>query len=105
MNKSTNKTQHNISADKKDIKKNVSSENVKKKSILLPLLLAFILPVLLYLQTTKFALSGFDDTTIISENKAYLSDFSNIGKAFLTDAFIVKKSPFLQTFANSFLYA
>ena len=66
----------------------------KKKDIILPVIIVFCLPVLLYLQTLTFGFSGFVDTDITTGNIAFLSDFRNAPQAFLTDAFLVKRSNF-----------
>jgi hypothetical protein len=67
---------------------------LKKKDTILPVIIAFCLPVLLYLQTLTFGFTGFVDTTITTDNIAFLSDFRNAPKAFLTDAFLIKSSHF-----------
>jgi hypothetical protein len=67
----------------------------KKRSVsILLLLIAFCIPVLLYLQTINFGFTYFDDDSIIINNYAFLSHFGNCHKAFLTDAFITKTSSF-----------
>ncbi len=69
------------------------SEN-KVKEIVLPLLIAFFVPFILYIQTIKFGYTNFDDDTMILKNKAFLSDFGNALHSFLTDQFIAKSSTF-----------
>jgi hypothetical protein len=64
-----------------------------KRSVLL-VIIAFCLPVLLYLQTIHFGLTHFDDNDIISSNIKFLANFKNAPQSFLTDAFVVKISPF-----------
>lgn len=66
---------------------------------------AFVVPVLLYLQTLTFGFARFDDDRIILNNKSFLSDMNNVGRAFQTDAFITGTSDFyrpLQTVAYMF---
>ena len=65
-----------------------------KKNTILPVIIVFCLPVLLYLQTIAFGFIGFVDTDITAGNIAFLSDFRNAPQAFLTDAFLVKSSHF-----------
>jgi Flp pilus assembly protein TadD, contains TPR repeats len=65
-----------------------------KKDTILPVIIVFCLPVLLYLQTLSFGFSGFDDTDIITNNITFLNDFRNAPQTFLTDAFLVKSSPY-----------
>ncbi len=61
-----------------------------KKDTILPIVIVFCLPVLLYLQTLSFGFVDFDDHEIISKNINFLSDFRNAPQAFLTDAFLRK---------------
>jgi tetratricopeptide (TPR) repeat protein len=65
-----------------------------KKGIILPGIIVFCLPVLLYLQTINFGFSGFVDADVTTGNIAFLSDFRNVPRAFLTDAFVAKSSHF-----------
>jgi tetratricopeptide (TPR) repeat protein len=65
-----------------------------KKSTILSIIIVFCLPVLLYLQTLTFGFTGFVDTDITTGNIAFLSDFRNAPRAFLTDAFLIKSSHF-----------
>ncbi|MGD0590648.1 MAG: tetratricopeptide repeat protein [Bacteroidota bacterium] len=65
-----------------------------KKDTILPIVIVFCLPVLLYLQTLSFGFIDFDDHEIISKNINFLSDFRNAPQAFLTDAFIGKINHF-----------
>ncbi|MGD1044475.1 MAG: hypothetical protein ABR936_03985, partial [Bacteroidota bacterium] len=65
-----------------------------KKDTILPIVIVFCLPVLLYLQTLSFGFIYFDDNEIITNNIAFLSDFRNAPQVFLKDAFIVKSSHF-----------
>ena len=79
--------------------KNTNNENIslvseKKSSSFLPLIIAFCIPILLYIQTIGFGFTYFDDNGIIINNIAFLSNFGNVHKAFLTDAFIQKMSSF-----------
>ena len=65
-----------------------------KKDTILPVIIVFCLPVLLYLQTLTFGFTGFVDTGITTDNISFLSDFRNAPRAFLTDAFLIKSSQF-----------
>ncbi|MGD1043775.1 MAG: tetratricopeptide repeat protein [Bacteroidota bacterium] len=65
-----------------------------KKDTILPVIIVFCLPVLLYLQTLSFGFIYFDDDGMILNNIAFLSNFGNAPQAFLTDPFIIKTSPF-----------
>ena len=63
-----------------------------KHRTILSLVIAFCLPVLLYLQTVGFGFTWFDDDAIISKNVPFLSDVRNAPKVFLNDAFLLKGS-------------
>ena len=76
------------------IKANKAAIPEKKKVSRTFIIIAFCLPVLLYLQTIKFEFTHFDDDLIISNNITFLSDFGNIHKAFITDAFLNNTSSF-----------
>ena len=71
----------------------VDSARVKKNTIL-HLIIAFCLPVILYLQTLTFGFNYFDDNKLILNNIQFLSQFSNAAQAFQTDAFIKKTGHF-----------
>ncbi len=73
---------------------NVFSPLGKRKGIFVSFVISFCLPVLLYIQTLGFGFIAFDDNEIITNNIAFLSDFRNAPKAFLTDAFLTKSSHF-----------
>jgi tetratricopeptide (TPR) repeat protein len=83
----------NLTARKKSKRKRFTFLKNKKNTIL-PVIIVFCLPVLLYLQTLSFGFIGFVDTDITAGNIAFLSDFRNAPQAFLTDAFLVKSSHF-----------
>ena len=90
-----NKIQHKKDLQYKSIvKKKTVIIPEKKNSFALPLIIAFCVPVLLYLQTVTFGFTYFDDDGLIIKNIDFLKNFGNIGKAFLTDAFIIKMSSF-----------
>ena len=76
------------------IKENKAVITVKKKSSVLFIIIAFCIPLLVYLQTIKFGFTHLDDDLIISNNIAFLSNPGNAPLAFLTDQFIVKSTPF-----------
>jgi hypothetical protein len=61
-----------------------------KKDTILPLIIVFCLPVLLYLQTLSFGFTYADDNDIIINNITFLSNFRNAPQAFLKDAFLEK---------------
>ncbi len=86
--KHTQKT--NIKAYKTNA--NISSESTKNK--ILPFLIAFAAPFLLYLQTLSFDLTFFDDDQLITKNIAFLSDPRNAAAVFLKNAFISSSSSF-----------
>jgi tetratricopeptide (TPR) repeat protein len=65
-----------------------------KKDTILPVVVVFCLPVLLYLQTIRFGFVDFDDHEIISKHISFLTDFRNAPQAFLTDAFLGENSHF-----------
>jgi len=64
------------------------------KRIVLLKLIVFCVPVLLYLKSVTFGFTDFDDKGLILNHSAYLSDFRNVIRVFLTDAFIDKTSVF-----------
>lgn len=69
-------------------------ETAEKKVSYLPVIIAFILPVFLYLQTVGFGFTRFDDNLIISDNIGFLSEIRNVPRVFKTDAFLTKLSSF-----------
>ncbi|MEI6823194.1 MAG: tetratricopeptide repeat protein [Bacteroidota bacterium] len=72
-----------------------SLNNKKAKSrTIFYILIAFLLPVLLYIQTVNYKFTNFDDDDIIVKNIKFLSDIKNAHSVFLTDAFINKSSSF-----------
>jgi tetratricopeptide (TPR) repeat protein len=75
---------------KKTIKGNKLIISEKKNGYVLPLIIAFCLPVLLYLQTIKFRFTHFDDDYIIINNISFLSHLRNVFRAFITDALMLK---------------
>lgn len=66
----------------------------KKKTAKFFIIIAFCIPVLLYIQTINFGFTYFDDNTIIKNNIYILNNFNNFNKVFLTDAFLSKSSSF-----------
>ena len=66
----------------------------RKNIIILYIIIAFCVPVLLYVQTLSFGFTNFDDHLLISQNIAFLNHMKNTLHAFQTDAFIVHTSPF-----------
>lgn len=71
-------------------RKSFSGTNVS----IVHIIIAFCVPVLLYLQTIGFGFTHFDDDGIILNNITFLSHFNNTFHAFMTDAFISKMSSF-----------
>src|ERR1035437_872203 len=74
--------------------KNNSRQLERNDSITLPLIIAFCIPVLLYVQTIAFELTQFDDKTIIIGNRSFLSHWGNVFQALLKDAFLLEKGSF-----------
>ncbi len=68
--------------------------NKRKISLKIYLIIAFVVPVFLYLHTVNYKFIQFDDNLIITNNIKFISNLSNINKAFTTDAFINKTSSF-----------
>jgi tetratricopeptide (TPR) repeat protein len=62
------------------------------KKTILPVVIVFCLPVLLYLQTVGFGFTYFDDHDLILNNLAFLSDFRNVPRTFLNDASLAQNS-------------
>ena len=56
--------------------------------------IAFLAPILVYLQTVGFGYTHFDDDGMLTNNTAFYSDLKNVFKAFITDQFINGKSLF-----------
>jgi protein O-mannosyl-transferase len=82
-------------ADKQEpYSKQISSVSSNNKSTIIYVIIVFCLPVLLYLQTLGFGFIGYDDTDIISNNLAFLSDFRNAPRVFLKDALLADASNF-----------
>ena len=65
-----------------------------KKGTIIPIIIVFCLPVLLYLQTLRFGFTSFVDTELTTGDIAFLSDFRNAPEAFLTDAFLINSRHF-----------
>ena len=65
-----------------------------RKNRLLPLIIVFCIPVLLYMNTLSFKFTGFDDDHLISDNIAVLSNFHNAPQVFFKEAFIDKSGHF-----------
>jgi tetratricopeptide (TPR) repeat protein len=62
------------------------AKNKKNKNLFI--IIAFAVPVILYLQTLSFGFTCFDDNEIIINNSEFFSDFKNILKVFRMDAFV-----------------
>lgn len=92
--KSNIKKTSDFSKIKKSVEVRPVDITLKRKEIILPLLIAFCIPVLLYLQTLSFGLTYFDDDQLIQKNISFLKDFNNAPHAFLTDAFTDRSSYF-----------
>jgi tetratricopeptide (TPR) repeat protein len=76
------------------IKANTFDFTKNRKNTILPIIIVFCIPVLLYLQTLKFGFIYFDDDKLILNNIEFLSHFKNAPQAFQTDAFILRTSYF-----------
>ena len=75
---------------KAGIHKNKISIISNKKNVSdFPIIIAFCLPVLLYIQTINFGFTHFDDNRLISNNIDFLSDFGNAPLVFLKDDFVL----------------
>lgn len=92
--KSNTKKSPNLAKKNKSVDSRTTDFTSHRKEIILPLLIVFCLPVLLYLQTLKFGLTNFDDDQLIQKNIPFLKDFNNAPHAFLTDAFTDQSSYF-----------
>lgn len=82
----------------------VKAVSVMKQKYL-TLLIVFLLPLGLYVQTLSFGLTGFDDDYLIANNSSFLNNFKNLPQAFTSDAFISKGGTFyrpLQTVSYMF---
>jgi len=91
MNK--NKLKYNQQT-KNTIKENSLNRTKKKNSSIIYIIIAFVVPILLYSQTINFGFTKFDDDSLISRNITFLSNIKNAHQVFLTDAFIIKTSSF-----------
>ena len=89
-----NNQKYKFHQSKKTIKGNTLIVPEKKNSSFLPIIIAFCLPVLLYLQTINFGFIYFDDNRLIINNIPFLSHFENVRHIFFTDAYIIKSSPY-----------
>jgi tetratricopeptide (TPR) repeat protein len=49
----------------------------------------FFVAILIYLPTLRYGFIGYDDTLLVVNNQAFLSDLSNVPRAFTQDAFQV----------------
>ncbi len=64
----------------------------------IPYAVVAVLAVVPYLSTLGFDFSGYDDTRLILENQRFLSDPSNLPRAFTQDVFTVDESEGAQTY-------
>jgi len=71
-----------------------SPKAIPQSTINISLLIVFLVPVLVYLQTISFGFVGFDDDMILVNNRDFFSHFSNIFHAFSIDALTTKQSLF-----------
>jgi tetratricopeptide (TPR) repeat protein len=72
-------------------KANTQNSSDKKKNVFLPLIIAFCIPVLLYMQSLSFTFTYFDDDHLIVDNITFLSNFHNAPQSFLREAFVDNK--------------
>ncbi len=63
-------------------------------------LMLILLPLLVYLTVVRMDIVYFDDDTLILNNAELLGKWSNIGKAFRTDAFFANVSPYYRPMMN-----
>lgn len=76
------------------VQKTKVENTVANSSNKLYFLLLFCIPLFLYLKTTSYKFTGFDDEQLISENIKFLSDLANVPKVFSKEAFIDKTGHF-----------
>ena len=62
-------------------------EKIVKELSKFPILVIIFLGLIVYFQTIWFEFVNFDDDMLILDNITILSDFTNIGKAFVSDAY------------------
>jgi tetratricopeptide (TPR) repeat protein len=79
---------------KKPVETKIPDQTWFGREMIFSLIIVFCVPVLLYIQTSKFGLIDFDDDALINKNQTFLSDFDNAPRVFLTDAFTDKSSRF-----------
>ncbi|MBM2813992.1 MAG: hypothetical protein HW421_754 [Ignavibacteria bacterium] len=80
---------------KRETKTNSVKTNKKKRnSTILYYLIAFCLPLLVYISSVRFGFVYLDDDILISDNYEKISKINNIGLAFLTDAYFSNSYPF-----------
>lgn len=63
-------------------------------------LMLILLPLLVYISVVSLGIVYFDDDTLILNNAELLGQWSNIGKAFRTDAFFANVSPYYRPMMN-----
>ncbi|MDP1622515.1 MAG: tetratricopeptide repeat protein [Bacteroidales bacterium] len=63
-------------------------------------LLVVVIPLVLYLSALRLGFVYFDDDILILDNYEKISDLSNIGRAFRTDAFFANLSPYYRPLMN-----
>jgi tetratricopeptide (TPR) repeat protein len=64
------------------------------------MIILLVLPLLVYLPALKLGFVYFDDDILILDNAQKLSDLSNLGQAFRTDAFFSDMSPYYRPMMN-----
>jgi Flp pilus assembly protein TadD len=92
--KQNNKKHQHLQSNKEPVEEKKSIVSKTRDNSALFIVIAFCLPVLLYLQTIGFGFTHFDDDGIILNNITFLSHLGNAFHAFITDAFIAKMSSF-----------
>lgn|GEM_PF-2029064 len=63
-------------------------------------LLVIIVPFVLYISSIRLGFTYFDDDILILDNYEKISQITNIGKAFRTDAFFANLSPYYRPLMN-----
>lgn len=68
-------------------------------------MIVILLPLIVFISSVNLGLTYFDDDILIIQNQSKLSDLSNLGKAFRSDAFFENLSPYYRPMMNvSFMF-
>ncbi len=63
-------------------------------------MIVILLPFIVFVSSVQLGLTYFDDDILILQNQSKLSDLSNLGKAFRSDAFFENLSPYYRPMMN-----